>query len=231
MSQADALRKYLFQLEMPPFSDYRGTISEFLKDETKKHREDIEDFKEQIRSGKRAPNDEPDQMTLEWQYEEHIDSLLNEIWEFENILLKSSFMAIYGFLEAKLIQYCREFEKENKNVALPLSNIDDKGIEKAKKYFKQNINFSFGKCKEWPKIKTYGIIRNCIAHNEGRLDDGFVIKESLRKELKKFINQKDSNLYLDGHDIVLTKEFCKNAWKTIEEFLWLVFQAEHQAKT
>jgi hypothetical protein len=224
---AEALARDVFQIGMPSFNSYLETISEFLKAETKKHLEDIDDFKGQIKSGKIVLDDEPGQLT----YEDHLNDLLRDTDEFENILLKSAFMAIYSFLEAKLIQYCREFEKDNIHVVLPLSSIrDDKGIEKAKKYYRRNMNFSFGQYKEWPRIKIYGIIRNCIAHNEGRFDDGFIIKESLRKELKKFITQKNSNLSLDGHDIVLTKEFCEETWETIEEFLWLVSHAETRAK-
>ena len=223
---AEALARYVFQIGMPSFNAYLETVSEFLKTETKKHLEDIDDFNEQVKSGIIVLDDEQGQLT----YEDHLNDLLSDIDEFENILFKSSFVAIYGFLEAKLMQFCRMFENDNQIIALPLSDIDDKGVEKAKEFYKQNMNFSFGECKEWPRIKTYGIIRNCIAHNEGRFDDGFIIKESLRKELKSFINQKNSNLRLDGHHIVLTKEFCKNAWETIEEFLWLVSQAETQAK-
>lgn len=233
MSQSDALKKYIFQLEMPPFSNYLETIRDFLDGETKRCLEEIEEYRR--KPGTIAPDDMPEQMAYdlayeERQYEEHLNSRLGVVKEFENILFKSFFVSTYSFLEAKLIQYCREIEKENKNVVLSLSDIDDKGIEKAKKYHKQNLKFSFGKCKEWPSIKTYGMLRNCIAHNEGRLDDGFIIKESLRKELKKFIDQKNPNLRLDGYDIVLTKEFCKEAWKTIEEFLWLISKAEIQSK-
>jgi hypothetical protein len=211
---------------MPSFDAYLETISEFLKTETRKHLEDIDDFKEQVKSGKITLDDEPGQLT----YEDHLNDLLSDIDEFENILFKSSFMAVYGFLESELIQYCRKFEKDNQDIALPLSSISDKGIQKAKEFYKQNMSYSFGKYREWARIKMYGIIRNCVAHNDGRFDDGFIIKDTLRIELNSFINQKNSGLRVDGNDIVITKNFCKNAWETIEEFLWVVSQAGTQAK-
>ncbi len=225
----NALVRDSFQQEMPSFYGYLETISEFLKAETKKHLEDIDDFKERIKSGKIVPYDKPDEMPLEQQYEEHINDLLNEIEEFENILLKSFFVTIYGFLESKLMQQCRKLEKRNKDVTLSVSEIRGEGVQKAMTYLLkvQRIDFSLNNSSEWERIQNYNTLRNCIVHNEGRLDDG--LKEG-RDRLEKFIKRKDSSLDLDGSYIVFTQEFCKNAWKTIEEFLWLISQAETQAK-
>ncbi len=194
----NALVRDSFQQEMPSFYGYLETISEFLKAETKKHLEDIDDFKERIKSGKIVPDDKPDEMPLEQQYEEHINDLLNEIEEFEN-------------------------------VTLSVSEIRGEGVQKAMTYLLkvQRIDFSLNNSSEWERIQNYNTLRNCIVHNEGRLDDG--LKEG-RDRLEKFIKRKDSSLDLDGSYIVFTQEFCKNAWKTIEEFLWLISQAETQAK-
>jgi hypothetical protein len=225
----EALGRLFFQLEMPPFNAYLETICEFLKAETKKHHEDIEDFREQIRSGKIVPDDKPDEMPWEQQYEEHIDYLINEIEEYENILLKSFFVTIYGFLESQLMQRCRTLEQLNKDVTLSISEIRGEGVNKAITYLikVQHIDLSLSNNLEWERIQNYNALRNCIVHNEGRLDDG--LKEG-RDKLEKFINRKDSNLHLYDSHIIFTQEFCKQAWKTIEEFLWLVSEAETQAK-
>ena len=224
MSLADTVEKLIFQLAMPPFGAYLETISKFLKAETEKHQKDIDDFKEQVRSGKIVQDDETDQMPIEQQYEEHVNSLLNEIEEFENILLKSFFVTIYGFLESQLMQRCRVLEQQNKGVNLSVSEIRGEGVEKAMTYLikVQRIDFSLSSSSEWERIRNYNTLRNCIVHNEGRLDG---LKEG-RDKMEKFIKRKDSNLGLHGSYIVFTQEFCKNAWKTIEEFLWLISQAE-----
>src|SRR6266498_849830 len=131
----EALARLIFQIEMPPFDAYLETISKFLKAETEKQRKDIDDFKEQISSGKIVPDDEPDQISIEQQYEEHVNSLLNEIEEFENILLKSFLVTIYGFLESQLMQRCRELEQQNKGVTLSISEIRGEGsVQKAMTY-------------------------------------------------------------------------------------------------
>ena len=226
----EALARLIFQIEMPPFDAYLETISKFLKAETEKQRKDIDDFKEQISSGKIVPDDEPDQISIEQQYEEHVNSLLNEIEEFENILLKSFLVTIYGFLESQLMQRCRELEQQNKGVTLSISEIRGEGsVQKAMTYLikVQHIDLSLSNSSGWERIQNYNALRNCIVHNEGRLDDG--LKEG-RDKLEKFIKRKGSNLHLYDPYIFLTKEFCKMAWETIEEFLWLVSQAEIQVE-
>lgn len=221
----DGLVRSSFQIEMPSFNGYLETISEFLKAETKKHLEDIDNFKEQITSGKIVLDDDPGQLT----YEDHLNDLLNNIDEFEDILLKSFFVTIYGFLESKLMQRCRKLEQQNKGVVLSISEIRGEGVQKAMTYLikVQRIDFSLSNSSEWEKIQNYNTLRNCIVHNEGRLDDG--LKEG-RGKLEKFIERKDSNLHLSDSYIILTRVFCEKAWETMEEFLWLVSQAETQAK-
>src|SRR5262245_15868110 len=119
----EALGKAIFQLEMPPFDAYLETICDFLKAETKKHREDVDDLREQIKSGKIIPTGDQDEMPWELQYEDHIDYLINEIGEYENILLKSFFVTIYGFLESQLMQLCRKLRKENNYINLSVSDL------------------------------------------------------------------------------------------------------------
>jgi hypothetical protein len=220
----ETLQRYLFQLEMPSFDAYLETISRFLKGETKNHLEEISDFKEELKSGKIVLDDEPGELT----YEDHLNDLLKDINEFESILLNSFFVTIYGFLESQLMQRCRELEQHSKGVALSISEIRGKGsVEKAMIYLikVQRIDFSLNNGPEWERIQNFNRLRNCIVHNEGRLDDG--LKEG-RDKLEKFIRQKGSNLHLNDPYIILTQEFCKKAWETIEEFLWLVSQAEPQ---
>lgn len=225
----DALQRVIFQIEMPPFTAYLENLSEFLKDETKKHREDIDDLKEQIRLGKLVPDDKPNQAPLELQYEQYVNSMIGEIEEFENILLKSFFVTIYSFLEAHLTQHCRKMEQQNKLIRPSWSKWKKKNkgstINKALLYLikVQHLDPSLEHSVEWEKILCYVHLRNCIVHNEGRVDD------DSKKELKECINQENSNLHYEYY-VVLTKEFCKNVWRTIEEFLWLMLQAEIQAK-
>ncbi len=222
-------------MEIPPFGDYLATVNEFLKTETKKFLEELAE--EQNKPDILVPDDMPEQVAYELvyeagQYEEHLKSRLGIIDEFENILLESFFVAIYGFLELQLMQRCRKLKQENKNGTLGVSDIrGEDTIDRAMKYLTkvQYINFSIDKhLMEWEKIRNYGTLRNCIVHNEGRVDEGF--EEKQRKKLIRFINQKNSGLSISNEKITISKESCERAWKTIEEFLYLVSQAETQSK-
>ena len=200
----ELLQRYLFQLEMPSFDAYLETISRFLKDETKK-------LKEEIKSKKRVLDDEPGEPT----YEDYLSGLLNDIDEFENIWLNSFFVTIYGFLESQLMKRCREFEQKNKNPKPSLQDWRNENrrlsiTEQAIKYLieVQKVDFSLKKHSiEWKKIDNYGPLRNCIVHNESRVDEG--LNKTQRNKLNEFIRWKDSKLQFYNPYVVLNKNFAK----------------------
>ena len=84
----------------------------------------------------------------------------------------------------------------------------------------QGVPFSLGESSQWAKIQNYRRLRNCIVHNEGKLDE----RTSSRAQLESFID-KEPSLSLSGDEIVLSADFCSEAIDSVESFLVQVLRA------
>lgn len=127
-----------------------------------------------------------DESELEYQLElldrylQTIDSILepgsdDDLIRFEEIvhLLRSSFfVSLFSFCETQLNNQCRKSQQNNPSIDILLNDIPGKGINRAKTYMLKVLNssFSFGTDIYWPKIQRYNKIRNCIVHNEGKME-------------------------------------------------------------
>jgi hypothetical protein len=217
------LDKIMFEAEMTPFYDYLESMERFLDIESQKHLENLKIIQEKISSGEIIPPRDPGQMPTEMEYDYF---QLDRLVLFENILRKSFFISIYTFLESSLMQHCRYLEETKSDILLSLSEIAGEGIHKAMIYLikVQRINFSLSTRPEWSEIRQYNRLRNCIVHNEGKLNEGF--RKEQRDQLANHINQSGSGLTIFGDEIILDEEFCKRALDTIKRFLTSVLFAE-----
>jgi len=205
------LRQLKLIAEMDLFEQYLEVMEGFLETEAQKYRERLKDLREETRAGKRITQPsfvtEEDVINLDLQMLDH----------FTNILRKSFFVGLYTFLESRLMEICRSQKRADSSQ--PLSDIPGKGIYKAKTYLVKvlGINFPFDTNPEWKEIQDYyRRLRNCIVHNEGRLDEGMKSKEDL-EALRDYVARKQT-LSLPGKEIILHRDFCKEALDTIRKF-------------
>jgi len=204
------------------FYEYLETMVFFLENESKTQNERISVIYEKIRSGKISSQYDPHQIPPELN-----DQLfrLQSISEFENILFDSFFVALYFHLESELIRHCRYLEKQYPT-GLSLTDIVGNGVQRAIAYLVKvhHLEISLEKNSEWEKIQNDNYLRNCIVHNQGRVDDGF--EKSQREKLLKFIQRSNSKLQFSDTWCVLNKDFCLVAIETIEQFLHSVVFAK-----
>lgn len=208
--------KAIFYAGFSSFYDYLETIVDFLESERQKHNQSIDEINEKINSGEIVSSGASEQMPPELEYDYY---RLERVSEFENNLFTSFFVMIYFHLEAELTRRCHELEKRNHEKLL-LSDIVGNGVQKAITYLVKVHRFeiSTGNSPEWEKIQNFNLLRNCIVHNQGKLDEGF----SQREKLLKFIQKPNSKLELANNYCVLNKDFCLDALDTIKAFLYLV---------
>ena len=228
MSDSDlweSLTKVVFETGFSSYYDYLETIVNFLESEKGKHNQSIDEISQKIESGEIEISDDLNQMPPQLQYDY---DRLSSIFEFENTLLSSFFVTIYFHLESELTRHCRSLEKKSQE-KLSLSDIVGSGVQRAITYLVKvhRIDFSLGNSPEWEKIQNYNILRNCIVHNQGRLDES--LEKGHRDKLLKFIQKPNSKLQLEDSWCILNKEFCLEALDTIKEFLYSVTFAEPKA--
>jgi len=86
----------------------------------------------------------------------------------------------------------------------------------------QRISFSLGKSAEWAKIQNYRILRNCIVHNEGKLNE----RTNSYDKLKKYVECNPTlSLSKYGDEIILDRGFCEEMIDIVERFLLSVLVA------
>ena len=137
------------------------------------------------------------------------------------ILRESLFVSLYAFLESRLNEACRlkrddlnRNRQEEDRILLTLSDISDRGIQRASKYWKKVLHLRFPGNQEWSLINNYRRARNCIVHNEGKVDDRL---GKDRERLEYFVNGNE-NLSLSGGRLNLLEGFCKEVLETTNAF-------------
>lgn len=185
-------------MEVEKYRNYIHLIESFLQSKSN----------ELIRAAEQLPEDKQDEF---WDY--YIDEHFELSKEFPTVLRYSVFTQAYSFLEHTLLSYCNHSKEE---LRLPISHKDlvGKGIEKFQTYLKKVANISFpDNTDAWKAIKRYNVIRNCITHTLGDVE-----QMSNAETLRTVISEMK---HIDLHDskITLGEGFCVDALDNIEEFL------------
>lgn len=221
----ELINEAIFQSGFSSFYDYLETIVDFLENERKSHNQSIDEINEKLKSGEIESPDDPGQMPPELEFDYF---RLERISEFENILFSSFFVSIYFYLESELTKHCGDIKQQSQE-GLSLSDIAGRGVQRAMIYLVKvhRIEFSLDNNPEWGKIQNFNLLRNCIVHNQGRLDDGF---EGGKKKLLEFVQKPNSKLKLVDTWCVLDKDFCLEALDTIQAFLHSVIFARKKTQ-
>lgn len=112
----------------------------------------------------------------------------------------SLLVTMISLLEEAVNTLCRIYYDVYK-IDKKLEDIEpEKGLERAAKYIKQEVNIKGFKCGKWEYIRAIRDARNLIVHNGGR-----VVKDKDFKKFDKFsIRYRDDNnqIYLEYTDII-----------------------------
>ncbi len=196
------------------FDDYLSITVKFLETEKRKYEQRVSELETENTS-----DDEPFELQIA-QFE------LQGFSAFENTIFSSFFIMLYSYLETELTQYCLDIEK-NAPKEKSWSDISERKntLERVKEYLTkvQNLNFP-SKSPEWEKIRNFTNLRNCIVHNQGRINS---LREGQQKEkLIKFIQSKNSKIKLEFETCIIGQDFCIDALKKIKKFLSLVAESK-----
>jgi hypothetical protein len=217
------------------YSNYLSSLEKFLESEARilderydaKVQEAIES-KERINCGDYtlpAQLSEEELGALEYFFEEGL-RVLEDI--FPNILRRSFFVTIYSLIEMQLNEICRKQER-TKGLPVPLEKVKkppDQSIRRAKEYLVGVAKIRFPESSEWDELLKYQKLRNCIVHNEGRLESLPKKYEEDKEELKQYISR-NSNLALapDDGEIIFHKGFCEEVLQVSYKFFTDLFAA------
>lgn len=150
----------------------------------------------------------------------YIDQYWRYSERFPRILRNSFLISAHSLLEHEMAQICKRLKMERQ---IPLSWSDLKGdvFERFKRYCKlANLPLLYNDS-TWQEINNYYMVRNCIVHQNG-------LVKNLQKD-RDFVNYVTQKGIISDdaieQEIALTEQFCREVIKTMEAFLYNVFNA------
>lgn len=227
-----------WDLRVSYYSDYLSSLEKFLESEarTLDERYDVEAQKIITEGKKRISRSDHTLSPQLNEIELELDALADFLGErrrelediFSNILRRSFFVAIYSLIEAQLNAICHDQEPA-KGLESSVEDLTgpDKGIRRARKYL-QRVGIRLQDIPEWNELTNYQKLRNCIVHNEGKLESGHEKHKGARQHLKEqFIPRNRDLLEWKEFDdeIIFHKGFCEEVLQVSRRFFTKLFAA------
>jgi len=139
---------------------------------------------------------------------------------FPKLFRHSLFVTIFSLIEKRLEEICRiaarkyslpsfnDFVQKNKK------NNNGSTLDKVRKYLVHEAKVNFPNNQEWQELKNFSKLRNCLVHRQGHLD-----ANGCDKHLRNGYIPKQRYLSIEpGEYVVLHRDFCQHAIKTIRSF-------------
>ncbi len=153
---------------------------------------------------------------LDWQIERY------EVDHITDFLLPRIFRApflvsLYAVYESAVTEIASLIQKQ-KGIAISIN--DQKGInflDKAKKYYNNIIEFQlYSSEKVWGRIKKLSVLRNAIAHANGRME---MVKNKKRQQDIKTWEKQNVGISLMNGYIIIEEAFLRNTLSLVSDSL------------
>jgi hypothetical protein len=130
--------------------------------------------------------------------------------------LGSTLVTIWAIFESGISEIAAEI-KSRKNLGIGLSDINGDVIDRVNKYFNHILDLPIEtRSKAWQQLRMLYVLRNAIAHANGRLEN---VKS--RDDIKKIENWAKSDIGIQtvSGNILFTTDFVKKTHSIIFDFL------------
>lgn len=108
-------------------------------------------------------------------------------------------MTLWAIFESAIIEIAKEI-KDQQNLPITLDNIKGDFLERANKYFNHIIKFHIDvRGSSWQHFRKLYLLRNAIAHANGRFDN---IKNQEKLKTKLGLDKKNSEVTIMDGNIV-----------------------------
>jgi hypothetical protein len=225
----DDVDRVLFEADFQIHHDYIEFMENFLDAEEKKEKDIIKAFL------KEYPDEEKENALL-WMNASGI--IPGRVAQLAGFMRASYLVSLYSYLENRLISECRS--RKTDLISLNVRDIRGRNeLDQVTKYFTQVLRVRFPEnAPEWKTIDYYRIVRNCIVHARGRIDE--LRNNDERNKLQHFVSkQQNISLVRNKDDVIssfksdgelyIYRGFCEEACRTIETFLTnLLFSTEQK---
>ena len=124
-------------------------------------------------------------------------------------------VSLYAVYESAIIEIAKLIQ-QHKLIAISINDLRGDFLDRAKKYYKDVINFPFCSDKKaWQKINMFVEIRHAIAHANGRIE---MLRPKTQTKLKIWEKQNIGISSMDGF-VVIGEGFLRDSLRLISNFL------------
>jgi hypothetical protein len=167
--------------------------------------------KEKKKAYQNRPTDDP----IEWQQKE------NELYELIEDVLPRYFrnpiiVTLWAIFESAIIEIAKEI-KDQLNIPLTLDDIKGDFLKRTNKYFNHIIKFPIDvRGSSWQQFRKFYLLRNAIAHGNGRLDN---IKNPDNRKAISDWEKENSGVAIMGGNIICSPDFIRQTYSIVLSFL------------
>ena len=149
-------------------------------------------------------------------------SYLEQLFEDDLVpTMRYSFIVfLHTVLETRLFAFCAAMQRERR-LPIDISMIRGQGIEQAQCYLTKLVGISVGDFTEWPELRTFQTVRNCIVHSYGYLDP----RDDRHKKLRVIAKQQLGLSITHNDRISIDASFCQRHLAHISTFFRRLFEA------
>ena len=188
--------------ELYALEDYINSIESQLPDLIEKEKE-------------KAYQSRPEYDPIEWQQKEQaLYALIEDVLPryFRNPII----VTLWAIFESAIIEIAKEI-KDQQSLPITLDDIRGDFLERTNKYFNHIIKFSMdARGSSWQHFRKFYLLRNAIAHGNGRLDN--IKNPENRKTILEWENE-NTEITTAGGNIVCSPDFIKKTYSVVFEFL------------
>lgn len=188
--------------ELYALEDYINSIESQLPDLIEKEKE---------KAYQRRPENDP----IEWQQKEQaLYELIEDVLPryFRNPIV----VTLWAIFESAIIEIAKEIQAQQ-NLPVNLDDIRGDFLKRTNKYFNHIIKFPIDvRGSSWQHFCKFYLLRNAIAHGNGRLDN--IKNPENRKIILEWENE-NTEITTAGGNIVCSPDFIRKIYSVVFEFL------------
>jgi hypothetical protein len=149
------------------------------------------------------------------------DLIRQELYDLtENVLPRffrnAILVTIWSIFESAIIDISKELQSKQ-HKTLGIDDLKGDVLDRAKKYFHNIINFPLNVTgKEWLRINMLKVLRNAIAHCNGRIEN--ITKDKDLKDIQRW-EKENIGLTIETGNLMFSRDFVEETYYYINNFL------------
>ena len=139
--------------------------------------------------------------------------------QIENTATYSIIPSSYMLFETNLVAFAN-IAKEHYLLDLKYSKLEGGKTEKIKTYLSKLADINISTISSWNTLKDLETIRNCIIHNEGKVNSEFRDKKKIESLTKKYANDLSIGkpLHENENYLIIRFSLCDKFLKSLDQF-------------